>query len=121
MFGIRVLIRIFAPKGDEETENWRRLHNDQLYLLYASPNIVGVIRTRILAWVGRVAFIVISAYRFLLRNMREREYLVDIGIVGRMVLKRIFKEWEAARTGLIWLRIGMDDVCCECSNGWRLL
>jgi len=116
MFGNRVLGRIFWPKRDEETQKWIRLHNDELYHLYASPNIVGVIRTRRMTWVDHIAFIVIYAYRFLLRNMREREYLVDMGIVGRMVLKRIFKELEVARTGLIWLRIGTDGVCCECSN-----
>jgi len=118
MFGNRVLRRIFGPKRDKKTEKWRRLHNYELYHLYASPNIVGVIRTRRMTWIGHIAFIVArrDAYRFLLRSIREREYLVDMGIVGRVVLKRIFKEWEAARTGLIWFRIGIDGVCCECSN-----
>jgi len=92
MFGNRALRRIFGPKRDEETEKWRRLHNDELYHLYASTNIVGFIRTRRMTWVGHVAFIIIYAYRFLLRNKREREYLVDMSIVGRVVLKRIFKE-----------------------------
>jgi hypothetical protein len=52
----------------------------------------------------------------LLRNMREREYLEDMGIVGKIILKRIFNECWASRTGLIWLRIGIDGVWCECSN-----
>jgi len=46
MFGNRVLRRIFGPKRDEETEKWRRLHNDEFYHLYTSPNIVGVIKNR---------------------------------------------------------------------------
>jgi hypothetical protein len=35
-----VLRRIFGPKRDEVTEEWRRLHNKELYALYSSPNII---------------------------------------------------------------------------------
>jgi hypothetical protein len=47
-----------------------------------------------MTWVDHVAIIVArrDAYRFLLRNMREREYLEDMGIVGKIILKRIFNE-----------------------------
>ena len=38
--------------------------------------------------------------------MRERDYLKDPGIDGRITMKRIFKKWDGAWTGLIWLRIG---------------
>jgi hypothetical protein len=116
--GTGVLRRIFGPKRDEETKKWRRLHYDELYHLNPSPNIVGIIKTRRMTWVGHVAFIAArrDAYRFSLTNMGEREYLEDMGVVGRMLLKGIFKEWEAARTGLIWLRIGIDGVCYVCSN-----
>jgi len=34
--------RIFGPKGDEVTREWRKLHNDELNELYSSPNIVRV-------------------------------------------------------------------------------
>jgi hypothetical protein len=42
----RVLRRIFGPKRDEVTGEWRRLHNKELYDLYAPPNIVRVIKSR---------------------------------------------------------------------------
>jgi hypothetical protein len=38
-----VLRRIFGPKREED-ESWRKLHNDELYSLYSSPNIVKVIK-----------------------------------------------------------------------------
>ena len=50
----RILRRIFGPKRDENGE-WRRLHNEELYNLYRSPNIVRVIKCRILRYAGHVA------------------------------------------------------------------
>jgi hypothetical protein len=43
-----VLSRIFGPKRDEVTGEWRKLHNEELYDLYSSPNIVRVIKSRIM-------------------------------------------------------------------------
>jgi hypothetical protein len=40
----RVLRRIFEPKREEVAGGWRRLHNEELHKLYASPNIIGVIK-----------------------------------------------------------------------------
>ena len=51
----RVLRRIFGPKRDEVAEEWRKLHNQKLKDLYCSPNIVRVIKSRRLRWVGHVA------------------------------------------------------------------
>ena len=55
MFENRVLRRIFGPKRDEVTGEWRKLHNEELNDLYSSPNIVRVIKSRRMRWVGHVA------------------------------------------------------------------
>jgi hypothetical protein len=51
---LRVLRRIFGPKRDEVTGEWKKLYNEELNDLYCSSNIVQVIKSRI-RWVGLVA------------------------------------------------------------------
>jgi hypothetical protein len=55
VFKNRELRRIFGSKRDEVTEEWKKLHNDELNYLYSSPNIVQVIKSRRMRWVGHVA------------------------------------------------------------------
>jgi hypothetical protein len=50
----RVLRRIFGPKREEDG-SWRKFHNDELHSLYSSPNIVRMIKSRRMRWVGHVA------------------------------------------------------------------
>jgi hypothetical protein len=54
VFENRVLRRIFGPKRDEVTGEWK-LHNEELHILYSSPNIIRQIRSRRMSWVGHVA------------------------------------------------------------------
>jgi hypothetical protein len=54
VFENRVLRRIFGPKREEDG-SWRKLHNDEVHSLYSSPNIVRVIKSRRMRWVGHVA------------------------------------------------------------------
>jgi hypothetical protein len=65
-----MLRRIFGPKKDEVKREWRKLHNEELNDLYSSPNIVWVIKSRRMRWVGHVA------------HMGERS-----GIYGVLVVK----------------------------------
>ena len=62
-----VLRRIFGPRRDEVTREWRRLHNEELNDLYSSPSIVRVIKSRRMRWAGHVARVVEEreAYRIL--------------------------------------------------------
>jgi hypothetical protein len=51
------LRRIFGSKRDEVTGEWKRLHNKELYALYSSPNITGVMKSGRLRWAGHVTLL----------------------------------------------------------------
>jgi hypothetical protein len=55
VFQNRVLRRISGPKGDKVAGGWRKLHNEQLHDLYASPSIIRMIKSRRVRWTGYVA------------------------------------------------------------------
>jgi len=55
VFANRVLRRIFGHKRNELTGEWGKLHNEELYDRYFSPNIPVLIKTRRMRWVGHVA------------------------------------------------------------------
>jgi hypothetical protein len=55
VFENRVLRRLFESERDEVTEEYRRLHNEELYALYFAPNIIRVIKSRRLRWARHVA------------------------------------------------------------------
>jgi hypothetical protein len=48
------VLRIFGPRRDEVTGEWRKLHNEEFHVVYSSPNIVQVIKLRRMRWVGHV-------------------------------------------------------------------
>ena len=84
VFESMVLRRIFGPRRDEVTGEWRRMHNEELNDLYSSPNIVRVIKSRRMRWVGHVARMdeergcIVSWWG----NRRERDDWEDLGVVG---------------------------------------
>jgi hypothetical protein len=51
-----VLRRIFGPKREEVAGGWRKLHNEELHNLYASPNIIWVIKPRKTRWARHVTW-----------------------------------------------------------------
>jgi hypothetical protein len=62
--------RIFGPKRDEVTGGWRKLHNEELHNLYASPSIIRMIKSRRMRWIRHVARMgdKRNAYRILVGN-----------------------------------------------------
>jgi hypothetical protein len=81
-----VLRRIFGPKMDKVTGEWRKLHNGELHNLYSFPNIIRQIRSRRMRWVGHVAHMgeERKVYKVLVGNLKEGDHLKDAGIDGRM-------------------------------------
>jgi hypothetical protein len=54
VFENRVLRRIFGPKRDEVTGEWRKLYNEELNDLYSSPSIIRITKSRMMKWAGHV-------------------------------------------------------------------
>jgi hypothetical protein len=85
VFENRVLRRIFGPKGDETTGEWRRLHNEELNDLYSSPNIIRVIKSRRMRWAWHVACM----------GEKRGAYWILVGRPeGRRPLGRPRRRWE---------------------------
>jgi len=103
-----VLRRIFGPRRDEVTGEWRRLHDEELNDLYSSPNIVRVIKSRRMRWawhVGRMGE-ERGVCRVLVGNRRERDHWGDFGVDGWIILGWISRRWDVGIwTGLGWPRI----------------
>jgi hypothetical protein len=96
VFENRVPRRIFGPKRDEATGEWRKLHNEELRDLYSSSNIIRIIKLRKMRWAGNVVRMgeKMNAYRLLVRKPEGKRPLgrqrrrwvdnirMDIGEVG---------------------------------------
>ena len=100
-FENRVLGRIFGPKRDEVTGQWRKLHND----LYCSPNFFRVIRSRRMRWTGHVAHVGErrGVYMVLVGKLGERDHLEDPGVDGRIIFRWIFR--KRAIGGVDWFEL----------------
>jgi hypothetical protein len=111
-FGNRVLRRIFGPKNDEVTGEWRKLHNGELHNLYSSLDIIMQIKSKRMWRAGHVARAEKSVQVFFFGGKaRRKEPLgrprcrwedrirMDLTEVG----------WGGGWSGFIWLRIGTGD------------
>jgi hypothetical protein len=106
VFENKVLRNISARKRDEVTGEWRRLHNEQLYDLYCSPNIIRVIKSRRMRWVGMWQVWETGEVHtgFWWGRPEGKNHLEDPGVDGK---KWIFKKYDGESwTGLTWFRIG---------------
>jgi hypothetical protein len=99
VFESRVLRRIFRPRRDEVTGEWKKLRNEELNDLYSTPNTILVMKLRRMRWAGHVA------------RMGQRQ----LGIPRRRWEDNIKKDLQEVRleawTRLIWLRLGTVGGC----------
>jgi hypothetical protein len=81
------LRRIFGPKRDQAAAEWRRLHSEELSDLYSSPNVIRVIKSRRMRWVGHVVRMERKEVHtgFWWGNLREGDHLGDPGVDGRII------------------------------------
>jgi len=108
VFENMVLRRIFGPRMDEVTGEWRRLHNEELNDLYSSPHIVRVMKSRRIGWAGHVARTgeERGVNRVLLGKPEGKNYRVDLGVDGWIILGWNYRRWDVGIwTGLGWPRI----------------
>jgi hypothetical protein len=109
VFENRVLRRVFGPKKDKVTGEWRKLHNEELNDLYSLPNNVRVVKSRRMRWAGhmeRMGRIEVCTGCWW-ESLRERGHWGDQDVDERIILRWIFRKLEeVVETGWSWLRIG---------------
>jgi MoaA/NifB/PqqE/SkfB family radical SAM enzyme len=89
-------MKIFGPRRDEVTGDWRRMHNEGLHGMYSSPNIIRVIISRRDGWgMWHVRWRGEVYTRFWWGNLRERDHLEDSGVDGTK-LNGIFKKLDGS-------------------------
>ena len=115
MFENMVLRRIFGPRRDEVTREWRRLHNEELNDLYSSPNSVQVIKSRRMRWAGHVARMgeERGVYRVLVGKPEEKR---PLGGPRRRWVDNIRMDLQEVRYGSVdWIGLAQD------RDKWRTL
>jgi hypothetical protein len=96
VFENMLLRRIFVPRRDDVTREWRKLHNDEPNDLFSSHNIVLVIKSRRMRWAGYVARMWRGeAYTgYWCGNLKEKDHLEDPGKNVRIMLRWVFRKWD---------------------------
>jgi hypothetical protein len=96
VFENRVLTRIFGPRRDEVTGDWRKLYNEELHNLYSSPNIIRINKSRRMRWAGHVARMgkTRNAYRILVGKPEGKR---PLGRLRRRWVENIKMDLEEIR------------------------
>ena len=108
MFENMVLRRIFGPRRDKVTGEWRRLHNEELNDLYSSPNTVRVIKSRRMRWAGHVARMgeERGAYRVLVEKLEGNR---PLGRPRRRWVDNIGMDLQEVGCGYVdWIGLAQD-------------
>ena len=112
VFENRVLRRIFVPKRDEVTREWRKLHYEELNDMYSTPNIFRVVKSKRMRWSEHVARMGkrTGVYRVLEGNSDGKNHLGYPGADGRIIVGWIFGKWD-----MDWIELSQD------RDKWRAL
>jgi hypothetical protein len=115
LFENRVLRRIFGPKRDEVTGEWRKLHNEELQDLFSSPSIIRILKSRRMRWAGHAAR---------MGERRNSHRLLVRRPEGRRPLGRPKRRWlDNIRSDLV--EVGWGDVgwigLAQDRDKWRAL
>jgi hypothetical protein len=90
VFENRVLRRIFEPKRDQVTGEWRKLHSEELHNLYSSPDIIRQVKSRRMRLAEHVARMGEKSIQgFGGKARKKRDNLEDQGVGGKMGSERI--------------------------------
>jgi hypothetical protein len=120
VFEKRVLRRIFGPKEDEVTGDWRKLHSEELKNLYSSPDVIRQVTSRRMRWAGHVARMGAErkVYKVLVGKPEEKKPLGTPRRSWEDGVRMDLREIGLGGCGLDSTVSGQGPVasCCECGD-----